>query len=84
MFAAAPARAGSFDCTVVYDEFDSLMNKNFLQNHEAYVQVKQGRQSRDENNGQQKDKLMLRPDRKDMGVTNVKTNKNTWGKFLYT
>ena len=28
--AAAPAHAGSFDCSVVYDEFDSLMNKKFF------------------------------------------------------
>ena len=84
VFSAAPAHAGSFDCNVVYDEFDSLMNKNFLQNPEAYVQVKQGRLSRGEYNGEQKGKLLLRPDRKGLGVAIVKTNRNTWGKFLYT
>lgn len=84
LFLCTPTQAGSFDCSVVYDEFDSLMNKDFLTNPGNYVQVKQGQMTRDDYNGQQKGKLMLRPDRKGLGVAIVRTNKNSWGKFLYS
>ncbi len=82
--ASAPAHAGSFDCSVVYDEFDSLMNKDFLTNPENYVQVATGKLTRADYNGRQKGRLMLRPDRKGLGVAIVRTNKNTWGKFLFS
>jgi len=81
---AAPVFAGPFDCSVVYDEFDSLMNRNYLLQPEAYGPVVQGRLSRDQYNTQQKGKLLLRPGREDSGVAIVKTNKNKWGKLLFT
>lgn len=82
--AATPASAGSFDCSVVYDEFDSLMNKNFLVNPAKYVRVVTGKLSRADYNSRQKDRLLLRPGRKGWGVAIVHTNANTWGKFLFT
>lgn len=81
---ATPAAAGSFDCSVVYDEFDSLMNKNFLMKPESYVRVVKDRLSRADYNAKQKGKLLLRPARRGWGVAVVQTNRNTWGKFLYT
>ncbi len=79
-----PASAGSFDCSVVYDEFDSFMNKNYLLNPEAYGPVVKGKLTRDAYNAQQKGRLLLRHGRKGWGVAVVHTNKNTRGKFLFT
>lgn len=78
------AGAGAFDCSVVYDEFDSLMNKNFLLKPESYGPVETGKLSRDDYNSRQKGKLLLSTSRRDWGVAIVHTNKNTWGKFLFT
>lgn len=80
---AQPVRAGAFDCGVVYDEFDSLMNKNFLVKPDAYVKTLQGRISRAEAL-KQSGALLLGPGRKGMGVAIVKTNKNAYGKFLFS
>lgn len=80
----APANAGPFDCSVVYDEFDSFMNKNFLMKPEAFVRTLQGKISRGDYNSKQKGKLLLSPHRKGFGVAIVHTNKNTSGKFLFT
>lgn len=82
--AAAPAHAGTFDCAVVYDEFDSLMNKSFLLEPGQYVKVATGKLSRADYNSRQKGRLLLRPGREGMGVAVVHTNGNSWGKFLFT
>ncbi len=81
---STPANAGPYDCSVVYDEFDSFMNKNFLMKPESYVSTVQGKLSRGDYNSKQKGKLLLSPHRKGMGVAIVHTNKNTRGKFLFT
>ena len=81
---ATPLHAGTFDCSVVYDEFDSLMNKNFLVKPGDYTKVIEGKLSRGDYNSGQKGKLLLTPARKDMGVAIVKTNTGAWGKFLFT
>lgn len=80
----APVKAGPFDCSVVYDEFDSFMNKSFLMKPEAYVRTVQGKLSRTDYNTKQKGALLLSPHRKGMGVAIVHTNKNMRGKFLFT
>lgn len=80
----APASAGRYDCSVVYDEFDSFMNKNFLMQPDAYVRTVQGKLSRADYNSKQKGVLLLSPHRKGFGVAIVHTNKNTRGKFLFT
>ncbi len=81
---AASDAAGRFDCNLVYDEFDSLMNRDFLVQPERYVKVATGKLSRDSYNSRQKDKLVLRPGREGSGVVIVKTNDNKHGKFLFT
>ncbi len=78
------AQAKLFNCNVVYDEFDSFMNKDFLVQPEAYVRTAQGKLSRNDYNSKQKGVLLLSPHRKGLGVAIVHTNKNTRGKFLFT
>ncbi len=79
---AQPVQAGPFDCGVVYDEFDSFMNKNFLLKPDAYVKTRQGKISR-AGALEQSAALLLGPGRKGFGVAIVKTNKNAIGKFLF-
>ena len=81
---AAPAQTGGFDCSVVFDEFDSLMNKNFLVKPGDYTTVIEGKLSRDDYNTKQKGRLQLTPNRLGMGVAIVKTNKGAFGKFLFS
>lgn len=81
---ASPTRAGNFDCSVIYDEFDSLMNKQFLINPSNYVRTVKGRLSRQDYNSKQKGIFMLNSARKNLGIAVVHTNKNTWGKLLFT
>jgi len=80
----APLRAGSFDCSVVFDEFDSLMNKEFLVRPGSYTRVVEGKLSRDDYISGQKGNLLLTPNREDMGVAIIQTNTGKWGKFLFT
>lgn len=80
----SPALAGPYDCSVVYDEFDSFMNKNFLLKPDAYVGTVQDKLSRNDYNSRQKGALLLSPHRQGMGVAIVHTNKNTRGKFLFS
>jgi hypothetical protein len=72
------------DCNLVYDEFDSLMNKQFLITPAIYTTVKENRISRSEYNNQQKGQFLLKAENTGYGVAVVHTNKNTWGKLLYT
>lgn len=78
------AYAGPFDCSTIYDEFDSLMYKNFLINPGNYVRTTSQRMSRTQYNSEQKGRLMLARDNRNWGVAVVHTNRNTWGKFLFT
>lgn len=81
---AATAQAGSFDCSVVYDEFDSFMNKGYLVKPENYGPVLAGRITRDYFEQNQKGRLLLRPGREGMGAAVVKTNGPAYGKFLFS
>ena len=78
-----PVHAGPFDCGVVYDEFDSFMNRNFLMKPDGYVKTRQGKISQADA-AKQSGALLLSPSRKGMGVAIVQTNKNTHGKFLFS
>lgn len=84
MLASSVSFAGSFDCSTIYDEFDSLMLKNFLIRPQNYVQVVNQRMSRAQYNNEQKGRLMLANDNRGWGVAIVHTNRNTWGKLLFT
>ncbi|MFC1664280.1 hypothetical protein ACFL17_01445 [Pseudomonadota bacterium] len=75
--------AGYFDCNVIYDEFDSLMNKQFLIDPGRYVQAQKGRMSRTEFFNRQQGRLHLSGDRKKYGVAIIRTNQNIRGKLLF-
>lgn len=84
LFVSQLVQAGNFDCSVVYDEYDSLMNKRFLINPSHYVDTQSHRISRHEYNSEQKGQFVLRSEHQGYGVAIFRTNKNTYGKFLYT
>jgi len=72
------------NCGLVYDEFDNLMNKEFLINPASYVKTMSGRLSRSDYNSKQKGKFLLNQKRQGHGIAVVHTNKNSRGKFLFT
>jgi hypothetical protein len=75
--------AGTFDCSVVYDEFESLMNKQFLTNPDKYVQTLPGQISKEQFDGVSKANFHLYPSRKGLGIGILTTNLNTHAKFLF-
>ncbi|MHA1164127.1 MAG: hypothetical protein ACTSP0_00885 [Alphaproteobacteria bacterium] len=79
----APVHARLFNCNVVYDEFDSFMNKDFLLQPQAYGKGLQDKISQADA-ARQSGALLLHPSRKGLGVAIVKTNKNVQGKFLFS
>lgn len=79
----AAAQARLFNCNVVYDEFDSFMNKDFLVQPQAYGKTLQDKISPSQAR-KQSGALLLRLSRKGMGVAIVRTNKNAYGKFLFS
>ena len=81
LLAQSPAHA--LNCALVYDEFDHLMNKSFLQNPAAYTTGKEGQFSRVDYLNQAK-QFRLYPQRKNYGIAVFRTNNNTRGKFLFT
>ena len=76
--------AGSFDCSVIYDEFENLMNKQYLVETNRYVATITDRLTREEFSALQKGKLYLREDRQDKGVAVIQTNKGTRGKLIFS
>ena len=72
------------DCNLVYDEYESLMNKYFLLAPGWYTPVKSNRISRTEYNTEQKGQFLLKDANEGYGIAVVHTNNNTWGKLLYT
>lgn len=78
------SNAWAVDCDLVYDEFDNVMNKQFLLHPENYVEVVNHRLSRQAYNSDQKGKFLLSPAHKGLGIAVVHTNNNTWGKLLFT
>lgn len=77
------SNAGYFDCSVIYDEFDSLMNKQYLIEPDRYVQVRKGQMSRTEFFKWQQGRLRLSADRRGYGVAIIRTNQNLRGKLLF-
>ena len=73
----------AFDCSVIYDEYDSLMHKEFLISPDNYVATVSGEISHDDFNATQRGKLHLRNDRPDKGVGIVFTNNKLYGKFVF-
>ena len=84
LFLLLPVVSNAVDCSLVYDEYDSLMNKNFLLEPSKYVPTIKTRLSRNDYNSIQKGKFLLREDRRGLGVAIVHTNSNNWAKLLFT
>lgn len=76
--------AGSFNCSVIYDEFDNLMNKQYLIETNRYVVTITDRMTREEFIALQKGKLYLREDREDRGVAIFQTNGKLRGKLIFS
>lgn len=81
--ASTAAHAGSFDCSVIYDEFESLMNKQFLMQPDQFVGTLPGRISREQFEGVSDADFHLYPGREGMGIGILTTNKNIHAKFLF-
>ena len=81
--ATAMVNVKSFDCSVIYDEFDSLMHKEFLVSPDNYVANISGEISFEDFNAAQRGKLFLRKDRSDKGVGIIFTNNKLYGKFVF-
>lgn len=78
-----PVHAGSFNCSVVYDEFESLMNKRFLQEPGEFVRTLPERISKQQFDGVSNANFQLYPGREGMGIGIVTTNQNIHAKFLF-
>ena len=82
-FSPPLVRAGTFDCSVVYDEFDQLMMANFLVNPRDYVETVDNQIFRDEHILYQLERFKLREGRELVGVAIVRTNQNLRGKMTF-
>ena len=72
------------NCDLVYDEYDSLMNKQFLLRPEKFVKVQNNRLSPQDLSKLQKNKFLLSNQHKGLGIAIVQTNKNKYGKLLFS
>lgn len=81
--AGAAARAGDMNCAVVYDEFESLMNKRFLTDPDQFVRTQPGSISREQFEGVANAGFLLYPARQGMGIGILTTNQNIRAKFLF-
>ena len=83
---ALPAQrvaAGYFNCSVVYDEFDSLMNNRFLVEPDRFVGTLDGSITRTQFETLQRGQFLVYPERAASGIAIFRTNQNLHGKFLY-
>lgn len=85
VLAAVPTAslAGDFNCDVVYDEFESLMNKRFLEHPDDYVRTQPGRISRQQFEDVASADFLLYPGRQNLGIGILTTNQNIHAKFLF-
>lgn len=85
MLAAGPgaALAGTFNCAVVYDEFESLMNKRFLVQPDDFVRTQPGSISMEQFQDVSAADFLLYPGRQGMGIGILTTNQNIRAKFLF-
>jgi len=81
--ASTAVPAGSFNCDVVYDEFESLMNRRFLMQPDQFVRTLPGRISKQQFEGVSNADFHLYPGRDGMGIGILTTNQNIHAKFLF-
>lgn len=80
---AAPAAAGYFNCAVIYDEFESLMNGQFLVEPDQFATTLHDRITRNQFENLQKGQFRLYTERSDAGIAVFRTNQNLHGKMLF-
>lgn len=83
VFPAQRVAAGYFNCSVVYDEFDSLMNNRFLIEPDRYVGTLNGSITRTQFEALQRGQFLVYPERAASGIAIFRTNENLHGKLLY-
>lgn len=85
MLAAASnvAWGQAFNCSVVYDEFESLMNKRFLTQPDQFVRTLPGSVSQQQFEDVAKAGFVLYPGRKGLGIGILTTSQNIHAKFLF-
>lgn len=71
------------DCSVIYDEFESLMQKQFLVQPGEYLPVAEGQLSEFDFATQQQGTFLLYEERSDAGILIFLTGENRYGKLLY-
>ena len=71
------------DCSVIYDEFESLMHKQFLVQPGEYLPVVEAQLSEFDFVAQQQGKFLLYEERGDAGILIFLTGENRYGKLLY-
>ncbi|MDH3637035.1 MAG: hypothetical protein OES09_01040 [Gammaproteobacteria bacterium] len=76
-------QSGYFDCSVVYDEFDSLMNNQFLIEPGRYVATASQRLTHAQYEELQRDRFKLHEERSGLGVLVFRTGMNVHGKALF-
>ena len=75
--------AGYFNCSVIYDEFESLMNKQFLMEPDRFVSTVSQRLTKSEFENLQRGQFRLYDERSDMGIAIFRSSENLSGKLLY-
>lgn len=78
-----PTLGGYFNCSVIYDEYESLMNKQFLMEPDRFVSTVNQRLTKSEFENLQKGKFQLYEGRVAMGIAIFRTSENLSGKLLY-
>ncbi|MDH3379243.1 MAG: hypothetical protein OEQ39_20145 [Gammaproteobacteria bacterium] len=79
-----PATAGYFDCSVVYDEYENLMNKQFLMEPDRFVATIQERLTKEQFAQIDANRFLLYNGREGLGIAVIVTNRNSHGKMLFT
>ena len=78
-----PAFSGYFNCSVIYDEFESLMNKEFLLEPDRFISTISQRLTKSEFENLQKGQFLVYEERAGMGIAIFRTNENLSGKLLF-
>ena len=77
------AVSGDYDCSLIYDEYDSLMAGNYLQTPTDYVDGYERWFTQPAFDSLQRGRFKLHPERGESGIIIFRTNHNRHGKLLY-
>ena len=77
------AVSAAHDCSVIYDEFESLMHKRFLLRPGDYLPIAEAQLNEFDFAVQQQGVFLLYEERGDAGILLFRTGENRYGKLLY-